>query len=210
MVDFYRPTKIEVLGATHEGLQKCVEDQFAAKVSHTQIASMLDELYGENVNVQAVSNHYRLRWWPAQNAELTEYRKAKTQFRVLKEEAEKDPECDSAKMIELLTINGIVQQRERLLETDPVKLMAELRKTREAAGNFQIEKAKIEVDRERLQNEKQSLELKISQFQQNMSAATDEAKEKLGKGENLTIDDINKIRERTFGLPAVAAVASDK
>jgi len=205
MVDFYRPTKIEVLNATHEGLQNFVEEQFAAKISHTQIASMLEELYGEKVNVQAISNHYRLRWWPQQNAELAEYRKAKNQFRVLKEEAEADPGCDSAKMIELLTINGIVQQRERLLETDPVRLMAELRKTREAAGNFQIEKGKLELDKQRLVNETEELKLKIAQFRQDVEEATDEAKDKIGKGQALTIDDINRIRERVFGLPAVQA-----
>lgn len=69
-------------------------------------------------------------------------------------------------------------------------------------------KTKAIERRNELQKEKNDLQRSQQEFQEKkwrtaLEAATDEAKEKLGKGENLTIDDINRIRERTFGLPAV-------
>ena len=145
MADFYRATKIEELNRKHPGLQKFVDEQYENKVSHTEICSMLEELYGEHVNLQTCSNYYRLVWWKCKDRELDEWLKARARFRVLKEEAAKDPSCGSAQMIELLTVDGIVRQREKIAETDPVKLMRELRQSRELATNTEIEKGKLEL-----------------------------------------------------------------
>lgn len=166
MADFYRATKIEELDRKHPGLKAFVEAQFAARTTHTQIASMLEELYGEEVSIQRISNHYRLRWWPEQNAELAAYRSARNDYRILKDEQEKDPECDAAKIIETLAVSGIVQQRERIAESDPVKLMAELRKSRELAGNIEIERGKLQVAMQTVENDKRALEVKIEQLEQ--------------------------------------------
>jgi hypothetical protein len=167
MADFYRATKVELLDREFPGLKDFVDAQLAASVSLVEICSLVEELYGEKckVNPQTMSNYYRLVWWKEHNADIESWRNAKNQFRVLKEEATKDPNCDSAQMIELLTINGIVQQREQIAATDPLKLMAELRRTRESVGNFAIEKAKIDLDKGRLENEKKALELKVEQLE---------------------------------------------
>jgi hypothetical protein len=74
-------------------------------------------------------------------------------------------------------------------------------------------KTKAIEERNRLQaikidTEKKALELKIQQLeaqQKKAEEAVEQASEKIGKGESLTIGDINRIRERTFGLPPVAA-----
>jgi hypothetical protein len=39
--------------------------------------------------------------------------------------------------------------------------------------------------------------------------ATLEAAQKLGKGKGVTLEDINRIRERTFGLPPIARKEAD-
>ncbi len=52
----------------------------------------------------------------------------------------------------------------------------------------------------------QSLELEKKKFEESkrkFEKATSEAAEKIGKGKSLTVEDINRIRERTFGLPPV-------
>lgn len=202
---FYRPTKIEVLDAVHPGLKNFVNEQLEKWTSLTDIAEALKELYDEDVNVQVISNYKNIVWWKEQEAEVKARRDARARFAVLDEEKKKDPNGDAAKVIETLVEGAILQQHEKLAEEKPLDLLREMRHWREAAGNFQIEKGKLELDKQRLVNETEELKLKMAQFQRNVEEATDEAKEKLGKGESLTVEDINRIRERTFGLPPIQA-----
>jgi hypothetical protein len=177
MAEFYRLLKIEELDRAHPGLEDFVCAQYANHVGHTQMAALLKEVYGEDVSVQACSNYYTLKIWKRQNDEARAWLDAKNRFRVLKEEAAVDPHCDSAKMIELFTIDGIVQQRQRLAETDPLKLMAELRRTREAAGNYEIEKGKLEVAIREAGIKERTLEARIRELEARETAAQGVVKE---------------------------------
>ncbi len=206
MADFYRATRIELLDREYPGLKAFVDTQLTAGVSQFEICAMLEELYGEKckVNPQTMSNYYRLVWWKEHNADIESWRNAKNQFRILQEEAVKDPECDSAKMIELLTINGIVQQREQIAATDPLKLMRELRQSQEAKANIENEKGKLEVLRQQAETEKRALELKIGQLEE----ASNEVEKQIESGRPVTREDIDRIRERVFGLPTRASEAA--
>ncbi|HUS95754.1 MAG TPA: hypothetical protein VMX97_03330 [Hyphomicrobiaceae bacterium] len=49
------------------------------------------------------------------------------------------------------------------------------------------------------------VEMQVEKMRRDLEEATHEATSKIGKGEAVTVDDINRIRERTFGLPPLAA-----
>jgi hypothetical protein len=51
-------------------------------------------------------------------------------------------------------------------------------------------------------------EKRLEELRSKTEKATNEAATKLGKGRQLTVDDINRIRERTFGLPPVKQSAA--
>jgi hypothetical protein len=62
------------------------------------------------------------------------------------------------------------------------------------ARNRQLDIAKQKVDVERM---------KVEEILRRAEKATNDAAKKIGKGGKLTIDDINRLRERTFGLPPI-------
>jgi hypothetical protein len=67
-----------------------------------------------------------------------------------------------------------------------------------------IAREKVETENRRVQLLEQEAERKRQQFEQ----ATHEAARKIEKGRALTIEDINRIRERTFGLPPLVPGAA--
>jgi hypothetical protein len=62
-----------------------------------------------------------------------------------------------------------------------------------------LQKQRLGIDEKRLQQLQADLDMKQRKFDK----ATNEAADKLGKGKELTLDDINRLRQRTFGLPPV-------
>lgn len=62
--------------------------------------------------------------------------------------------------------------------------------------------AQQEANLERIKNEKLKLELQVEEMKNRVKSSVDEAEDKIRGGEPITVDDINRIRERTFGLPA--------
>jgi len=62
-----------------------------------------------------------------------------------------------------------------------------------------IRQQKVKLDEGKLKLAERQLELK----KKAVDRVTNEAAAKLGKGKPVTVDDINRIRERTFGLPPV-------
>ncbi|MCU1308242.1 MAG: hypothetical protein JWN45_2937 [Acidobacteriaceae bacterium] len=67
-----------------------------------------------------------------------------------------------------------------------------------------IKQQKVELESKRVTLAERQLEMKKSV----VDKVTNEAAKKLGKGKGITVDDINRIRERTFGLPPVQRSAS--
>jgi predicted nucleic acid-binding Zn-ribbon protein len=99
----------------------------------------------------------------------------------------------------------VIQQQGQLAEQDVMKLLAELRKWKQLEADKEIEAGKLEVARQTAENEKKALELKIAEYNRNVEEATDEARNKIESGRAITREDIDRIRERVFGLPARAA-----
>ena len=84
--------------------------------------------------------------------------------------------------IELLTINGIVQQREQIAATDPLKLMRELRQSQEAKANIENEKGKLEVLRQQAETRREHWECEIGQLEE----ASDEVEKQIESGRPVT------------------------
>lgn len=68
----------------------------------------------------------------------------------------------------------------------------------------QAKEKQVDLDKERLDLDKK----KFEQIKSKADKVTNEAAQKLGKGRALTVDDINRIRERTFGLGPVKPIAA--
>lgn len=66
-----------------------------------------------------------------------------------------------------------------------------------AAARVKLEREKVDLARR-----------KFDELKSRADKATNEAAAKVGKGRQVTIDDINRIRERTFGLPPIQRAAS--
>jgi hypothetical protein len=62
-----------------------------------------------------------------------------------------------------------------------------------------IKEKKVAIETKKVDLAERELELKKKAVEK----VTDEAARKLGKGKSITVDDINRIRERTFGLPPI-------
>lgn len=77
-----------------------------------------------------------------------------------------------------------------------------------ALGELLAQQRKLEIQEQKVQTETKRVALLEREFEmrkRKFDEETDKAARKLGKGKQLTADDINRIRERTFGLPPVAA-----
>jgi hypothetical protein len=67
-----------------------------------------------------------------------------------------------------------------------------------------IQAVKEKFKEESLGRASEQLKQEHSELQQRVQKAIDEAEQKPGKGRSPTLDDINLIRERVFGLPPIA------
>lgn len=162
---------MEELGTRHPGLLEFVEEAIRDKVPYPQIAGAILEQYEEEISPQALSNHYTLRIWKRKDAELKSYTDALGQGRALLQLQKENPTAEREELIEALVDVGIITQKRRLMEADPLKLMAEKRRREEGQGRFKIETGKLDVehkrlelDAQRLENENRVLQLKISQL----------------------------------------------
>jgi hypothetical protein len=80
-----------------------------------------------------------------------------------------------------------------------------------ALGVLLNDQRKVELKGQQVKAETRRVELLERDFEikkRKFDEETDKAARKLGKGKQLTADDINRIRERTFGLPPVVAAST--
>jgi hypothetical protein len=157
MAEFYRLLKIEELDAKHPGLVKQVREWYASHLTHTQVAALIQEVYGEEVSIQACSNFYSLRIWKEQEKDRASYREMRNKVKILLEEQRENPESDSAKIVECFTMEGVMQQQGQFAQVDPMKLLAELRKWKTLETQKEIETGKLQVALQNSETEKQRL-----------------------------------------------------
>jgi hypothetical protein len=87
------------------------------------------------------------------------------------------------------------------------KVITELQKL----ARLLVQQKRLEILDERTKAETKRVELLTQDFEmrkRKFEEETDKAAKKLGKGKAITTDDINRIRERTFGLPPIQASSS--
>lgn len=95
-----------------------------------------------------------------------------------------------------ITEAGTPAAREKGL-SNLVFLLSGMIKAQAAQKRVELEREKIELAKKR-----------FDELREKADKATNDAAKKLGNGRGLTIDDINRIRERTFGLPPVQRSAA--
>jgi hypothetical protein len=84
------------------------------------------------------------------------------------------------------------------------KVITELQKL----ARLLVQQKRLEILDERTKAETKRVELLVRDFEmrkKKFDQETDKAQRKLKKGQAITTDDINRIRERTFGLPPIAS-----
>ncbi len=217
MEKFYRRTKVEELGERHppgehgpedKGLLHFVESAQRRRVPGPEIAAAVLEHWGETVSGQVLSNHYTLRVWKRQNAEMEALAQSFGQGAALLELQRLHPTSEREELIEALVDAGIIGQQERLMESDPLKLMAERRKRIELDQGQQeinLGKGQLEVARQNADTARIKAEAELARVKQATEEAVEEAEQKLAGGKPITIDDINFIRQRALGLPPRSA-----
>ena len=78
-------------------------------------------------------------------------------------------------------------------------VLSKMMAAKAAADRVKLEKERLEADRQRL-----------DELKKKADRATMEAAAKLKPGRSLTIDEINRIRERTFGLPPIKKMSPEE
>jgi uncharacterized protein (DUF3084 family) len=80
-----------------------------------------------------------------------------------------------------------------------------------ALGELMAQQRKLEIQEQKVQAETKRVQLLERDFEmrkRKFDAETDKAARKAQRGKAITTDDINRIRERTFGLPPIAGSAA--
>lgn len=95
-----------------------------------------------------------------------------------------------------------------LMEAQDESTRGDARRELANLGFLLAQQKKNEIAERRVKAQESELQIKLDKARKEAEKATNDAAKKLAKGRDLTVDDINKIRERTFGLPPVQPAAS--
>jgi hypothetical protein len=165
-----------------------------------QMVSALREKYGTEVPRATLG--YALKMYH----DAIELRAAEDWASQFEKLCDENPHIQAAKLARAFLTQKLASARFRDADLKPSDLVffsqSERRMDLEERKTAAIER------RNELQREKNDLQRRQQEFQEQkwrkaLETATGEAKAKLQRGESLTVEDINRIRERTFGLPAV-------
>ena len=193
-----QPTRIEQLDRKHPGLRLEVDllldrgGRTPGQGTLEDVQKLLAQKYEEAVPINTISNYKQHRWL----IEKLRLRELKEIFRAVKEELGEAAisETTQARILELLD-----EAMRNGAKLDPHFLLKEQRLW-----------AQHEVKLEELRQAKQKLEIEIEKSKQAMEEVTHEAAQKTGEGKSITLDDINRLRERSWGLPPLVPVTSDQ
>ncbi len=97
-------------------------------------------------------------------------------------------------------MNALRDQIFTLMQSADPKDKQQFRKELMNLGILLAEHRKLDIREKKQKTDERVLELKIQQMKRQFDKEASEAAKKLGKGKQITEDDINRIRERTFGL----------
>jgi hypothetical protein len=97
------------------------------------------------------------------------------------------------------TIFSLLEYSDEKSKGKAIKALAELGWLVNDQQKLQLKGRQVEAETKRVQLLEREFDIRKRKFDEE----TDKAARKLGKGQRLTTDDINRIRERTFGLPPI-------
>lgn len=152
-----------------------------------QVQALAKERTGDLLPINTCSNYKQKRWL----IRKLRIRELKELLEAIKEQLGANAIGESTQAFILEKLSEAMTAGTRL---DPHFLLKEQRLWAVHTANL-----------EKIETEKKKLEIEIAKSRQAVEEATHEAAKKTGEGQSLTIDDINHIRERTFGLPALPA-----
>lgn len=211
MTQSYRLTRVEEIDQEHPGFEVWVKDRLAKenRTPFAELARLAREEFVCNrhspkvcqieIAERSLANYWERRFNREQTALSEAYLEAYGKGQALLQMFRQNPNLDRDELVQMLVTSGILTNQARLAEADPLKLLAEQRKRIELEQHAQ----EIEIDRGKLETEKGKLELQIEKSRQAVEETTHEAAKQIGEGRSATLEDINHIRERTFGLPPI-------
>ncbi len=163
MAAFYRANRVEELDWDHPGLKDFVDDAMRRRVSQGRISREVQERFGVHIPERTLSRYWTERFAPEEAREIRALRDIRARVALIRQEARKHPRGSAAKIIQTLVVDAIVQQKQRVAETDVMRLMEEQRKRQELEEKVSVEWGKLQVQFEKVENDKRRLEEKHSQ-----------------------------------------------
>lgn len=180
-------TRVEQLDRKHPGLRQLIDLMLDGHGGLAEIREAVKEKFGEEIATSTLGS-YKLKRWRPRRDWIDAIKNRAQAFSELISDG-KMADIQQAQLFE--QIQAAMDDGARL---DPEFAMSEQRKL-----------LALQLKREQLEQSKKALELKIQQMTKQTEEAIDEAEQKTKRGESLSVADINRIRERVFGLPEIAA-----
>ena len=175
-------TAIEILNIEHPGLQLDVDTMLQNNALLAEIQSTLQKKYSVSVSHQTLSKYKQKRWLPSLQRIQDRMERTQAAIKVIKKEGDSD-------FARAYIFQELDEAERRGEHVPPEVLLREQRLRVELRLQFQ-----------QLEQTKRKLQLGIEKAALELDATTREAAK---GGRNFTIDDINHIRERVFGLPPI-------
>lgn len=186
-----QPTAIEKLNIEHPGLQLDVDTMLQKDALLADIQSMLRGKYTVSISHQTLSKYKQKRWFPSLQRIQDRMERTQAAIKVIKKEGD----SDFARAYIFEQLDEAERRGERV---PPEVLLREQRMRVELQLRFQ-----------QLEQTKRKLQIGIEKAALELDAATREAS-KQARGRGFSIDEINRIRWQTFGLPPIDPASRGK
>jgi hypothetical protein len=181
-------TAIEKLNIEHPGLQLDVDTMLQRGALLADVNAKLKEKYGISLSHQTLSKYKQKRWLPSLQRIQDRVERSQAIVRVIKKEG--DTHFARAYLFEQL--DEAARRGDRL---DPAVALREQRMRMELQLRFQ-----------ELEQVGKRLQFDIEKAAVALDAATREA----ARGKGMALDEINRIRAQTFGLPPINESSAEK
>lgn len=192
-----QPLRIDKLST---GVREAILRARADGATWQEAAERASKVAGESLAASVVHRWYDLRVEQVQREVMAQAERARAIAGVFAAKGFKDlPEAAvNALSSEVFAVMeaGSASEREKSLG-NLVFVLSKLIAAQAAQKRVQLEQQKIELAKK-----------KFEELRNKADKATNEAAAKVGKGRTLTVDDINRIRERALGLPPVQREAA--
>lgn len=182
-----QPTAIEKLNAEHPGLQLDVDAMLKKDALLADVQAMLREKYNVSISHQTLSKYKQKRWLPSVQRIQDRVERSQAIVRVIKKEGD----TDFARAYIFEQLDEAARRGDRL---DPAVALREQRMRMELQLRFQ----ELEQTGRKLQLEFERAALELDRITRQAA------------GSGAGIEDINRLRAETFGLPPIDKLSADR